>query len=223
VPSCFAGSFARIPSLLITFIHPPHQEMTLRNRIAALLLLCCVLVCCASAQSDDSRPLGRWNYAVFAGGGTGLMDRTDVQFVRAGARIGRVLTRQHKLGSFEVDAEVTPVDYTLWSGYKNVYGFGFNPLILKWDLPTHAGRKVAPFFLAQGGMLFTSANVPPGDTSEINFVSGAGFGMHVFTRPGRAITVDIRATHLSNASLGNHNPGVNSSLQFSLGYTWFKR
>jgi lipid A 3-O-deacylase len=197
--------------------------MKLRNRIAALLSLCCVLVCCASAQIDDSRPLGDWNVAVFASGGTGLMDRTDVQFVRAGGRIGRVLIPQHKLGSFEWNAEVTPVDYTLWSGYKNVYGFGFNPLILKWDLPTHAGSKVAPFFLVQGGMLFSSVNVPPGDTSRINFVSGAGVGMHVFTRPNRAITFDVRATHLSNASLGNHNPGVNASLQFSLGYTWFKR
>jgi lipid A 3-O-deacylase len=197
--------------------------MKLRNRIAALLSLCCVLVCCASAQTNDSRPLGDWNVAVFASGGTGLMDRTDVQFVRAGGRIGRVLIPQHKLGSFEWNAEVTPVDYTLWSGYKNVYGFGFNPLILKWDLPTHAGSKAAPFFLVQGGMLFSTVNVPPGDTSRINFVSGAGVGMHVFTRPNRAITFDVRATHLSNASLGNHNPGVNASLQFSLGYTWFKR
>ena len=26
--------------------------------------------------------------------------------------------------------------------------------------------------------------------------------------------------HLSNASIGNHNPGINASLQFMLGYTW---
>jgi len=197
-----------------------------RNRIAAVLSLCCVLVYSASAQtksSDDSYPLGHWNAAVFAGGGTGLIDRTDVHMLRAGGRIGRVLTRQHKLGSFEVDAEVAPVDYLLWSGYKNVYGFSVNPLILKWNFPTHAGSKVAPFFLAQGGVLFSADNVPPGDTSQINFTSGAGLGMHVFTRPNRAVTVDVRAIHLSNASLGNHNPGVNASLQFSLAYTWIKR
>ena len=197
--------------------------MTLRVRIAAVLSLGCVLVCCASAQIDDSRPLGRWNAAVFIGGGTGLTDRTDVQMIRAGARIGRALTREHSFGSFEVDAEISPLDYTLWSGYKNVYGFSANPLVLKWNFPTHAGSKLAPFFLAQGGLIYSSVNIPPGDTSKLNFTTGAGIGMHVFTRPDRAVTFDVRAIHLSNASIGNHNPGINASLQFSLAYTWFKR
>src|SRR5207245_4257376 len=118
-----------------------------------------------------------------------------------GGRIGRVLTAEHSYGSFEVDAEFAPVDYTLWSGYKNVYGVSVNPLVLKWNFPTHPGRRFAPFFLIHGGMLFTQVNVPPGDTSKINFTSGAGLGMHIFTRESRAVTVDVRPIHLSHSSL----------------------
>jgi lipid A 3-O-deacylase len=210
--------------LLIFSIQRILPGMNVKTKIAALFLLCCLLVCGASAQSaSDPYPLGHWNTALYVGGGTGLSDRTNVQMVRFGGRIGRVLTRQRSLGSFEVDAEFAPVDYTLWSGYKNVYGVSANPVILKWNFPTHAGRKVAPFFLAQGGLLFTQVNVPPGDTSKVNFTSGAGLGMHVFTREQRAVTFDVRAIHLSNASLGNHNPGINASLQFSLAYTWMHR
>jgi len=36
------------------------------------------------------------------------------------------------------------------------------------------------------------------------------------------ITWTLRVVHISSASLGNHNPGVNASVQASLGYTWFK-
>ena len=124
-------------------------------------------------------------------------------------------------GTFEVDSEIMPLDYVLWGGYKNVYGFGVNPLVMKWNF-TRADRAI-PYFLAQGGMLWTNVNVPPGDTSQINFTSGAGVGLNYFIKPGRSVNWDVRATHLSNASLGSHNPGVNASLQFSIGYNWWKQ
>jgi len=92
---------------------------------------------------------------------------------------------------------------------------------MKWNFTQ--GRKTIPYFLAQGGMLWSSDNVPRGNTSKINFTSGAGVGMNYFIRPGRSVNWDVRATHLSNASLGAHNPGVNASLQFSVGYNWWKQ
>jgi len=57
----------------------------------------------------------------------------------------------------------------------------------------------------------------------VNFTSGAGVGLNYFLRPGRSLNFDLRATHLSNASLGDHNPGVNSSLQLGVGYNWWKQ
>ena len=41
--------------------------------------------------------------------------------------------------------------------------------------------------------------------------------------PGGSVNVERRATNLSNASLGENNPGVNSSLQLAVGYNWWKQ
>jgi hypothetical protein len=165
-----------------------------------------------------------WNFGAFVGGGTGLGQRTNVQMFRAGARVGRVMTgekgRGWARGTFELDSEVAPVDNVFWSGYRNVYGFGAMPVILKWNFTSR--RRIVPFAEVLGGLLWTKVNIPPGDTSQINFTPGGGGGMHMFIKPNHAITWTLRIVHISNASLGNHNPGVNSSVQGSLGYTWFK-
>ena len=179
-------------------------------------------------NSDDNAEAvrhERWIFGVLTGGGGGLYDRTNVQFIRAGVRVGGVMTgelgRGWARGTFEEDVEITPLDYVLWGGYGDVYGFGVNPVVMKWNF-TH-GKKLIPYFLAQGGMLHTHVKIPPGNTSTVNFTSGPGIGFNYFVKPWRSVNFDFRATHLSNASLGDHNPGVNSSLQIFLGYNWWRR
>ena len=194
----------------------------------AILALLILGAAAAWAQSgDDAAAIRRepWVVGVLASGGSGLFDRENVQLVRAGVSVGRVLTGElgkgWARGTVELDAEIMPLDYVLWNGYRNVYGVGVNPLVMKWNFTR--GKKVIPYLLAQGGMLWTTDRVPPGDTSRINFLSGPGVGLNYFLRPRRSVSIDLRATHLSNASLGNHNPGVDSSLQISLGYNWWTR
>ncbi len=196
-----------------------------RLAIFAMLLLGAVA---GMAQSDDNAAAIRrehWVFGVLASGGSGLYDRDDVQFIRAGVRVGRVMTgvvgKGYLRGTFELDAEIMPVDYVLWATDRSVYGVGVNPVIMKWNFTR--GKKTIPYFLAQGGMLWSTDNVPPGNTSKINFTSGAGVGFNYFLKPRRSVNFDLRATHLSNASLGSHNPGVNSSLQISVGYNWWKQ
>jgi lipid A 3-O-deacylase len=208
--------------------------LTIGRRFCATVLFLLLLATAGLAQSREMSASGdyaaairreHWNFGVLASGGSGLFDRTDVQFVRGGFRLGRVLTGEigsgALRGTFEWDAEITPVDYVLWSGYRNVYGVGVNPVILKWNFT--GGRKVIPYVMAQAGALWSSHNVPPGNTSVFNFVTGPGVGFNYFMKPGRSVNVDLRATHLSNASLGTHNPGVNASLQLSVGYNWWKQ
>jgi hypothetical protein len=200
---------------------------TMKSSRFAILFLMILCVGSVMAQEDDDAAAIRrehWNAGVLVSGGTGLFDRTNVQFVRTGIRVGRVMTGELGSGllrgTFEEDVEITPLDYVLWGGYGNVYGFGVNPLVMKWNF-TH-GKKMIPYLLAQGGMLHTHVKIPPGDTSTVNFLSGPGIGFNYFVKPGRSVNFDLRATHLSNASLGDHNPGVNSSLQFGVGYNWWK-
>jgi lipid A 3-O-deacylase len=195
---------------------------------SSIFFLCCssVLAQTGVQASDDAVGLRqeRWNFGLFLGGGSGVGQRTNVQMFRSGVRVGRVMTGElghgWAKGTFELDGEITPVDCVFWGGYKNVYGFGITPIDMKWNFT--GGKRVVPFVEAAGGVMWTTANIPPGDTSRINFTPGGGGGMHIFLKRDRALTWTVRAVHISSASLGNHNPGVNASLQTSLGYTWFK-
>ncbi|MDR3763773.1 MAG: acyloxyacyl hydrolase [Acidobacteriota bacterium] len=193
-----------------------------------LLLMTTVLspVLAAAQAGDDAASLRRpnWNVAATVGGGPGLVDRSNVQFIRGGVRLSRVFT--HELGTgplrgtFEEGIEFNPVDEVLWKGRHDFYGFSVNPIVAKWNFT--ASRKVVPYFMIHGGMLHTNQKVPPPNTSTVNFTTGGGFGVQYFLKPGRSISWDVCAIHLSNASLGDHNPGVNASLQFQLSYIWWK-
>jgi lipid A 3-O-deacylase len=115
------------------------------------------------------------------------------------------------------------------------HGVSITPIILRWNFARH--HKVTPWAQAAGGLLYTThkfpsygnldtfnynENGPNGETSVWNFTPQGGIGMHYFTRPNRSIDFSANATHISSASLGDRNPGVNASVQFSIGYTWWK-
>jgi hypothetical protein len=61
------------------------------------------------------------------------------------------------------------------------------------------------------------------NTSVWNFTPQFGVGMHYFITPRRSIDFGANAVHISSSSLGDTNPGVNASIQFSAGYTWWKK
>ena len=76
---------------------------------------------------------------------------------------------------------------------------------------------------AFGGPPYNSQNDGPNaDASVFNFTPQGGVGIHYFIRPRRSIDFSANGIHISSASLGDRNPGVNASVQFSLGYTWWK-
>ena len=121
-------------------------------------------------------------------------------------------------------------------------GASVTPIILRWNF---AGtQRFAPWVQGAGGVVWTnhkypavggppvnsggvtnssigdnSANV---DTSVWNFTPQFGIGLHYFVHPRRSIDFGANAVHVSSASLGDKNPGVNASVQFTVGYTWWK-
>jgi lipid A 3-O-deacylase len=109
-------------------------------------------------------------------------------------------------------------------------GLSITPIILRWDLHPH-GRFV-PWVQGAGGLVYTTHKFPPdvlvqhgqpGGTSVWNFTPQFGLGLHYFVRPGRSINFAANAIHISSASLGDRNPGVNASIQFQIGYTFWTR
>src|SRR5271157_343497 len=193
--------------------------------VIRLAFFCCLAWTPLLAQVDTTSPVDAlrhagWNKGVFVGGGTSVDSSPSGQNFLLGVRIGRVLTRelgQNALrGSFEMAVDIIPLDeYWIHGGQ---YAGAINPFIVKWNFT--APRTVAPYAAIVGGVLFSSHNLPPGDTSQVNFTSGMEIGAQMFRKERNSWNLAVKAYHLSNASLGNKNPGINASLQFMLGYTW---
>jgi hypothetical protein len=108
-------------------------------------------------------------------------------------------------------------------------GVSITPAILRWNLRT--GHRLSPWFQGAGGFIWTSHKFPPIGpypvpkhlgTSVFNFTPQFGLGVHYFVKPRQSISLSANAIHISNASLGDANPGVNASVQFSIGYSWWK-
>jgi hypothetical protein len=55
-----------------------------------------------------------------------------------------------------------------------------------------------------------------------NFSPQFGIGTHYFLKPKRSLDFSANAVHISSASLGDKNPGINASVMFTAGYTWWK-
>jgi hypothetical protein len=201
------------------------------------------------AQVRNNR---EWELGPFVNWGTGLGNRDNYKFFFTGVQGGMVLTPVIHAGilsgQFEYGVNVIP----LWQAYTpaphteildcqgqpcdvpvgggTFTGVSLTPVIFRWNFLTHY-RHFQPWFQAAGGLIYTTHKFPPdvlvphgtpGGTSVWNFSPQGGFGFHYFLRPGRSIDVSGNGVHISSASLGDRNPGVNASLQFQVGYTFWK-
>jgi lipid A 3-O-deacylase len=194
-------------------------------KIIVSVFLSLLFASAAAAQDLPSTSLtrGTWDLGAFAGGGTGLGKSDDTQFFIAGGRVGRVLTGEHfsgwARGNFEWAIDLMPA-YIVFPPTSAVYGGSFKPVIWQWNFT--GGKKISPYAAVAGGVVFSRRNIPPGDTSTVNFTTQGVFGVHIFTRQSRALQLESAFGHLSSASLGNHNPGYNAFFTFTIGYTWYK-
>lgn len=190
-----------------------------------------VLLLCAFGYAQDN-PLSKpiWEIGPWVGGGTGLGKASEFKFVNAGVRIGRVLTGTigdgKFRGTFEWASDIMPLyeirqsDFYTFGPQRWIYGFAANPVVLKWNWT--GGNKVVPYFSAEGGFLVSRHDVPTVNSSSFNFLPGGAFGLYFLRSSKGAIDASVHVTHISNASIADHNPGINASMQFRIGYTWFK-
>jgi hypothetical protein len=190
------------------------------------LLLCGVAVAqgpLAQESASHSLRKGTWELGLFGGGGAGLASVDDTRFVYLGGRVGRVLIQDRfsgwRRGNLEWAIDLMPV-YTVFALNNPVYGGSFKPAIWQWNFTS--GKKIAPYASIAGGILFSTSNLPPGDTSWVNFSPQVAFGAHIFVNSGRAVLLEGAYVHHSNSGLGTFNPGYNASILFTVGCSWFR-
>ena len=121
--------------------------------------------------------------------------------------------------------------YSIPIGGGTYTGASLTPVIFRWDFRPRRSR-IVPWFPAAGGLIYTTHKFPPdvlvphglpGGTSVWNFSPQGGMALHYFLKSGNAITFSGNGVHISSASLGDRNPGVNASVMFQVGYTFFSR
>jgi lipid A 3-O-deacylase len=193
-----------------------------------------------------------WEYGPFVNGGVGLGNRDNFKFISAGVQGGKTLTPVIRAGilsgQFELGANIMPLwlaftpaqheqTFLFPGGYfvgpeggGTYVGASLTAVILRWNFATKS-RRFQPWFQGGGGLIYTTHKFPPdllvphgtpGGTSVFNFSPQGGGGVHFFTRPNRSIDLGVNGVHISSASLGDRNPGVNASIQVQVGYTFWK-
>jgi lipid A 3-O-deacylase len=194
--------------------------------IAIFALVCVAVSVPLLGQAAASNPVEvlrtpGWNKGFFVGGSTSFANTPSAQTFLAGVRFGRVLTHEvgknALRGSFEMAVDIIPIN-EFWIGGNAQYAGAIDPFIAKWNFT--GGTTVSPYLAAVGGVMFSSSNLPPGDTSQVNFTSGAELGAQWFRHEKNSLDFAVKIYHLSNASIGNKNPGINGAVQLMLGYTW---
>jgi len=129
------------------------------------------------------------------------------------------------------------VSCQLKTGGGTFRGVSLTPVIFRWNFLTHS-KRIQPWFQAAGGLIYTTHKFPPnilsgpdpydpgvtidGGTCVWNFSPQGGGGIHYFFREKRSIDFNVNGVHISSASLGDRNPGVNASIQMQVGYTFWK-
>jgi lipid A 3-O-deacylase len=126
------------------------------------------------------------------------------------------------------DGSIAPCEVLVGGG--TFTGVSLTPVIFRWNFLTRS-KRIQPWFQGAGGLIYTTHKFPPdvlvvhgfpGGTSVWNFSPQGGIGIHWFTGAKRSVDLGLNAVHISSASLGDRNPGVNALVEIQVGYTWWK-
>ena len=180
------------------------------------MVLILSLLTCVTSLAQAAPEQGGNEVEIWAGGGHSVPGGTkDTGVFNAGLRYGWILTGLHLpgplRGRFEYAVDAVPI-FLVFQPANTAYGVGFDPLGLKWNFQRRG--RLSPYLELTGGVLFTNHNVPA-NTNDVNFMDQAALGTHILGVKYN-VSLELRYMHISNAGLGNLNPGVNT-VQVRLG------
>ena len=186
------------------------------NKTALVLIATTLLIFSAVCSAQTGPEQGGHEVQIFAGGGHSVPGGTkNTGAFNAGLRYGWVLTGPHLpgflRGRFEYAVDAVPL-FLIFQPANTAYGVGFDPLGLKWNFERRG--RLSPYLELTGGVVYTNHDVPTG-TNTVNFMDQAALGTHLLGEKYNW-SLELRYMHISNAGLGNLNPGINT-VQVRLG------
>lgn len=195
------------------------------NKIALSALLQLLLSAVSTSAQTPAPPIFKWDFSIWIAGETGeelTNSFTESQIWSAGLFVGRTLTDYRGPGWLRGNLEYAFDAMPIFEAYgpQRTHGYGFDPVILRWNSALHRNR-LAPYVELSGGGVATPVNFPPGDTSTFNFMAKGGSGIYLQTRSREALDIGLRWSHISNANLGVDNQEFNG-IQLTVAYHWFR-
>ena len=183
---------------------------------SSLFIIAALLIAATACAAQTGPEQGGHEVQIWAGGGHSVPGgRGNTGAFNAGLRYGWIITGPHLpgflRGRFEYAVDAVPV-FLIFQPANTAYGVGFDPLGLKWNFERHG--RLSPYLELTGGVVRTNQNVPTG-ANTVNFMDQAALGTHILGEKYNW-SLELRYMHISNAGLGNLNPGVNT-VQVRLG------
>jgi hypothetical protein len=176
------------------------------------------------ATSDTTPPWtnrGHWNFGLHVGYGVENAIPRNISHVNlliVQPQVGLIVRDFHRgpLQRFEILTEglfgnaVHPGGH-LWG---NSLFFRFNG---------KGRRRVVPFLDLGAGMMHTTLTTRvPEVSGRLQFMPQAGVGVQYFFHAQRALVIEYRYFHMSNAGIEPPNEGFNGSM-LSIGFRWLRR
>jgi opacity protein-like surface antigen len=162
-------------------------------------------------------------FGLWAGGSPGSTGNVeDRQLFLFALRYGRILAAWESI-SLEYTLDLFPAAVVFEPDHarrdrSTIYGAGLSPLGFKVNFAQQSW--IQPFVAASVGFLYFQHDIPVPHSSRFNFTPEIGLGVQFFLAPQRALTLGYKFHHISNANIGDSNPGMNSHVIYA-GFSFF--
>lgn len=212
VPHCYA-----LPSAAVAVLRQSSNarfRLWVKGRISLLLgiLLATLSFLCPARASEASSKIGFWFEGQFANAHA-FGSVIDSRMYQMEARYTRLVYTNRSIELYYL-AEVIPISLVGDSPANEhrvyAYGAGGSPIGVQINLLRY--RRVQPFLTSGGGFLYFDRRLF-GQT-QLNFTAQLGAGMQLFISDSHSVDFGYLYHHVSNANLGNHNPGMDSHVVF---------
>ena len=104
-------------------------------------------------------------------------------------------------------------------GRQDTYAAAFTPLGIR--ISAMPRWRVQPSLALDLGFVVSARDIPVDDASQFNFTFLFGPGIQFYTSPQASLRVEYFYRHVSNASLGDVNPGIDQGVfRLTIGRRW---